>query len=276
MPVRRRGVRGVADRALHVGQRRVGGRVLVEHDAERRGAVLSSLSVPGATWPTPCALPSAGGVRRELVLGERLAVGGVQEHGRRVGRAGGQALLEGAQGDRRLDVLGGAGVAEVEVGVEAEGEDRQHARARSPEARAYAPGAAAQRVAERGEAGALRARPATTSTARRPSCRSATRRPAPASGRRPRVTATAIARAGPIDLKMPSELSTSAMNATMTAPPADAIASPARVDRLRRPRSCCPRRCAAVLGSGTGRTGCSRCRSRTAPRSGSPGSSCRS
>ena len=43
------------------------------------------------------------------------------------------------------------------------------------------------------------------------------------------VTATAIARAGPIDLKMPSELSTSAMNATITAPPADAIASPARV-----------------------------------------------
>ena len=43
-----------------------------------------------------------------------------------------------------------------------------------------------------------------------------------------RVTATAIASAGPIERKIPSEDSTSAMNATITAPPAEAIASPAR------------------------------------------------
>ncbi len=43
------------------------------------------------------------------------------------------------------------------------------------------------------------------------------------------VTATAIASAGPIDLKMPSELRISAMNDTITAPPAEMIASPARV-----------------------------------------------
>ncbi len=42
------------------------------------------------------------------------------------------------------------------------------------------------------------------------------------------VTATAIASAGPIARKMPSEESTSAMKATITAPPADAMASPAR------------------------------------------------
>ena len=42
------------------------------------------------------------------------------------------------------------------------------------------------------------------------------------------VTPTAIARAGPIAWKMLSELSTSAMNATITAPPAEAMASPAR------------------------------------------------
>src|SRR3546814_10832723 len=43
-----------------------------------------------------------------------------------------------------------------------------------------------------------------------------------------RVTATAIANAGPIERKMLSELSSRARNATITAPPADAIASPAR------------------------------------------------
>ena len=37
-----------------------------------------------------------------------------------------------------------------------------------------------------------------------------------------------MARAGPIERKIPSELSTSAMNETITTPPADAIASPAR------------------------------------------------
>lgn len=42
------------------------------------------------------------------------------------------------------------------------------------------------------------------------------------------VTATAMASAGPMERKMPSVDRTSAMNATMTAPPADAMASPAR------------------------------------------------
>ncbi len=65
------------------------------------------------------------------------------------------------------------------------------------------------------------------------------------------VTKTAMASAGPIDRKMPSELSTSAMNETITAPPAEAMASPARSTA-----------CAtAALGSSPSRS-CSRKRNR--------------
>ena len=85
-----------------------------------------------------------------------------------------------------------------------------------------------------------------------------------------RVTATAIASAGPIARKMPSELRISARNATITAPPAEAIASPARSSACDHGASRVLALRAAARGSGTGRTGCSRCRCRRARRTGSP------
>ncbi len=137
-----------------------------------------------------------------------------------------------SQGHRGLGCLRDAGVRQVEGRGEAGGEDRerrQHSRRR----RARSGPGARPASRRRRRSGPSEEPAATRGTARRCACRAAPPPPGPGVSAASTVTATAIARAGPIDRKMLSEDRIKARNATITAPPAEAIASPARSTRVR-------------------------------------------
>ncbi len=119
--------------------------------------------------------------------------------------AGREVLVRGLRGLRRLDVVGQARV-EVERRAEAEREDVASTGHQQTETAAKAPGLRPMESPILAEAGASWAPPATSSTARTAPGRAPSRWPGTSVSAASRVTATAIARAGPMAWKMPSEL----------------------------------------------------------------------